>query len=187
MSITCQSQVCRFALLLCAPFADGQKIAKMLCMQISKETSKLRKLVMEYNLCAIELTVEMAFDPQNTLSITHSTPLSDNVIQTYLRKKRSEEEIELLEIEMKRVLEFLLQKDHLRCVCAELVQNTNQFSHGAHNVLSNMKLQVSHAIAVASKAFNTTSFHNNIVSEESECEEDIDSNSDTDDDMYSVV
>ena len=104
-----------------------------------------------------------------------------------LRKKRSEEEIELLEIEMKRVLEFLLQKDHLRCVCAELVQNTNQFSHGAHNVLSNMNFQVSHAIAVANKAFNTSLFHNNIVSEGSECEEDIDSNSDTDDDMYSVV
>ena len=176
-------------------FADGQKIAKRLCMQISRETNKLRKLVMEYNLRAspaIELTVEMAFDPQNTLSITHSTTLSlrqrHNVIQAYLRKKRSEEEIELLEIEMKRVLEYLLQKeDHLRCACVELVQNTNQFSRGAHNVLSNMKLQVSHAIAVASKAFNTTSFHNNIASEESECEEDIDSNSDTDDDMYSVV
>ena len=50
-----------------APFADRQKIAKRLCMHISKETNKLRKLVMEYNLrasAAIELTVEMAFDPQ---------------------------------------------------------------------------------------------------------------------------
>ena len=175
--------------------ADGQKIAKRLCRQITKETNKLKRLVMEYNLRTspdTELTVEMVIDPQNTLSTDHGTTLTlrqrHNIIQAYLRKKRSEEEIELLETEMKRTLETLLEKEEkLSHMCAKLIQNTDQFSRGAHNVITNIKLRIEHCIAKSRMAFNKACSLC-IDSEECESESDhIDSDSDTEDDNLSYA
>ena len=79
-----------------ASFVDGQKIAKRLSMQISKETAKLKKLIAEYNSCHCDepdLILADVLEP-------HSTDVGrkerHDIIQAYLRKKRSEEEIKLL-------------------------------------------------------------------------------------------
>ena len=71
--------------------ADGQKIAKRLSSQIIKETSNLKKLVLEYNARTIpdpELSIEAAIDPHSTLFVSSVTKRKRDIIQAYLRKKR---------------------------------------------------------------------------------------------------
>lgn len=53
-----------------AKYADGQKIAKRISTQITKETSKMKKLVTEYNVRTSpdpELSMEAVLNPQSTL------------------------------------------------------------------------------------------------------------------------
>ena len=94
----------------------GQKIAKKMSSQIGKETRKLQKLVAEYNLRTSpeeELSFEMATNPQTTVSGSSSLPPSQkhDVIEAYLRKQRSEEELELLKREMKQILDSLQHRE----------------------------------------------------------------------------
>ena len=88
-------------------------------MQISKETAKLKKLIAEYNSCLCDepdLILADVLDP-------HSTDVGRNerhdIIQAYLRMKRSEEEIKLLLAEMEQTKQYFQEKLRLvisRCI-----------------------------------------------------------------------
>ena len=140
--------------------ADGQKIAKRLSSQITKETSNLKKLVLEYNARTIpdpELSIEAAIDPHSTLFVSSVTKRKQDIIQAYLRKKRSEEEIELLKSEMKQTLHYLEQKEKmLTCACRSIAQCSEHFHLGAHNILTQFKWKVQLCIEKTRKAFKVT-------------------------------
>ena len=88
---------------------DGQKIAKKLSQQITKEMKALRKLVEEYNSCGDQYTSELTFsdalDPVviatrlENVGITTSGILGKRreLIDSYLLLCRSKEELALLE------------------------------------------------------------------------------------------
>ena len=105
-----------------------------------------------------ELSIEAALDPHSTLLVSNvSTKRRQDITQAYLRKKRSEEEIELLKIEMKQTLYCLEQKEKtLTFACRNIAQCTDNFSLGAHNILTQFKWGVQLCIEKTRKAFKVT-------------------------------
>ena len=105
---------------------DGQKIAKRLSSSITKETKKAKELLEEYNATCLQLDIGREQSPlqlQEILPINsefwQTFPLAEyttsrgvpwntkrDVIQAFLLKKRSEEELQLLEDAMQNVLEY---------------------------------------------------------------------------------
>ena len=165
---------------------DGQKIAKRVSSQISKETCKLQKLVTEYNLRTLqtseEISLEMALDPETTLEGSSSVTPSQkhNLIQAYLRKKRGLEEIELLKTEMRQVLLYLQQKeDALSCSSVALTQSSDQFSHGACSILTNIKNQTRNIIDKTKREFTA-------IDRQEEADSDTSDTSDSDSDDNDV-
>ena len=164
---------------------DGQKIAKRVSSQIRKETNKLQKLVMEYNLHVSpdkEISFEMAADPQTTLD-SKSLPSSqkNEVIEAYLRKERSREEMELLEIEMKQTLDSLKHKQNtLKGTCNTLKQSNDQFSQGAHCILTKTMLKYEQIIEKTKKEFNAVKKEDESNSDDNYTDSDSDDSSDSD-------
>ena len=114
--------------------------------QIAKETRKLQKLVAEYNIRTSpeeELSLEMATNPQTTLGGSSSWSPSEkhDIIQAYLGKQRSEEEIKLLGMEMKQTLDSLQHKENvLTSACKHLMQFKDRYSCGAYRKLRTQTL-----------------------------------------------
>ena len=152
--------------------ADGQKIAKKLSRGISKETNRARQFVDEYN--AI-LQAEGCFTPvpvSEALSLSSKfwydegmqkgckkVPLSiqKEIIDAYLRTKCTNEEIKLVEQEMRNVIHYLHRK-------IETITNQNNtyqkcdedmFNKGAifllHKLLWEVELSEAKAVACFSR------------------------------------
>ena len=105
---------------------DGQKIAKRLSVNITKETRTAKKLLQEYNTAAstvndahIPICLEEALLPDSDfwqtvhVAMPGSSALSwstkKDITSAYLLKKRSEEELCLLKEEMQNVLVYCRQ------------------------------------------------------------------------------
>ena len=139
----------------------------------------MKKLVTEYNVCTSpdpELSMEAVLNPQSTLFDTNvSSGRRLDIIQAYLRKIRSLEEIQLLKVEMERTLHYFEQKEKtLRCACKDLAQCNDQFSRGTCNILTHLKWKVELCILKTKEAFEV------IDSPESDNNSDISSESDSD-------
>ena len=100
------------------PFAEGQKIAKKLSLQITKETRKLKALLQEYN--AYNTAVNDGYESLPIEDVLDSSKLAyvlnpklsaysadkKELIDAYLLLKRSIEEKELIQSEMKNVISY---------------------------------------------------------------------------------
>ena len=131
---------------------DGQKIAKRLSANISKETKSIRKLVDEYNSIAtstndshipVNMSDAMALDSAFYCPFTDTSKLPWNkqkdIISAYLLVKRSEEELVLLQTEMQNVLAYCTQcKEKI----SQQINNTrakeDQYSRGMTALLSRL-------------------------------------------------
>ena len=89
--------------------ADGQKIAKKLSLQISKETQKIKELLPEFNACHVvvgkhePLQLEEALDSSKLTTIVHphsSSSKRELIVHTLLYIKRAGEEISMVAMEM---------------------------------------------------------------------------------------
>ena len=105
--------------------ADGQKIAKKLCTQITKETKRVKALLDEYHACHVvdpslcELSLSQALDPIFVRTLL--TSLSDvatavtaeklEAIQAYLMVSRSHEEVAMLKEDAKNVVSYYNRKN----------------------------------------------------------------------------
>ena len=97
---------------------DGQKIAKRLSKNITKETGTARNILVDYNsvlstfgkeTCSLQevLCPDAKFWEQSELSTMATTwDTKKDLIQAYLMLKRSEEELALLEKEKLNTLEY---------------------------------------------------------------------------------
>lgn len=120
-----QEKICRFAQYgvansdlvhhFCIVCTDGQKIAKKLCKQISKETKTLKALLHDYNACGStdSLTLSEALDPptieakltgSGAWHATVATGKKRQIIDAYLGLCRSNEELSLLKQEATNLL-----------------------------------------------------------------------------------
>ncbi len=100
-------------------FADGQKIAKKLSIQISKETKNIKSLLPIYNSCKSTLeygkllSIPEALDPSTystILSTPHFSESKQQLIEAFLMMKRSTEEIIMLRTEMKNTAHHYKKK-----------------------------------------------------------------------------
>jgi len=101
---------------------DGQKIAKKLSVQISKETKKIKSLLPEYNACQVviggdsaPLLLLEALDPSLLAAVlkpNSSLPFVSKrkLIDAYIMMKRSSEEISMLDTEMENTTQYYLDR-----------------------------------------------------------------------------
>ena len=95
---------------------DGQKIAKRLAKNITKETRKATHLVQEYNNQCIEesspISLVDVLSPDSTFwnaeARSESFRVRREIIEAFLRMERSTEELELLKSEMKSTMQYWL-------------------------------------------------------------------------------
>ena len=103
-------------------YTDGQKIAKKLSQQISKETNEVKILLREYNSSSSqpydELTISDALEPSviaarlgSTTPAGVSSGKKREAMGAYLLIMRSSEEIALLEKEMKNIVDYYENRD----------------------------------------------------------------------------
>lgn len=164
---------------------DGQKIAKKLCKGISKETGKLKKLLGEYNTVASEiestflpLSLEDVLSPESSIWLSPSnhrtreipSNIQRDIIEAYLIKKRSNEELVLLKTEMSNVITYWNQRRG--CIDSTLQQlllsPANQFNRGCVSLLKQLlwEAELHHSQAKSdfsdcqlSHPFDRESFH----------------------------
>ena len=120
--------------------ADGQKIAKKLSLQISKETKKIKELLPEFNACQSviggcePLRLEDALDPSELTTImqpniSHS---KRELIDAYLIIKRADEELSMVAVEMTNTLKHYEQQLMAVKNCIEQYRTgVDAFSRGA--------------------------------------------------------
>ncbi len=130
---------------------DGQKIAKKLSTQITKETKKLKALLAEYNACrAFDgeafVTFEDIVDVSKVQTVLATSPVfchedeRRETINLYLTWMRAEEEIDLLSSEIDRVYDYYLDKMNcIERVSSELCQTDGAFHKGAVALLWKLK------------------------------------------------
>lgn len=109
-------------------YIDGQKIAKKLCTQISRETKSLKSLLREYNACDYvsdtsllndSVTISEALEPSlievrlkgfGSWYNTVATGKKRQIIYAYLGLCRSTEEISILKQESRNLVVFYEMK-----------------------------------------------------------------------------
>lgn len=135
-------------------FSDGQKIAKKLSIQISKETKGIMKLLQQYNAChdiESSLAINEALDP-SLISIklqkygTSGHMIADgkkrDVIDAYLMYTRCQEEIQLLMDEAKNVVEYYDRKRNILINLIQSKDDSSQHARGTKALLHQMLTQV---------------------------------------------
>ena len=145
--------------------ADGQKIAKKLCTQITKETKRVKALLDEYRACHVvdpslcELSLSQALDPIFVRTLL--TSLSDvatavtaeklEAIQAYLMVSRSREEVAMLREDAKNVVSYYNRKKHaIQLAISSLEANSDPYSRGSITLLHFLLKNVDHLLDQAS-------------------------------------
>ena len=126
--------------------ADGQKIAKKLSIQISRETRKIKEFLPEFNACQnmigeSEILLEDALNPSKLTSIMQlnvdqsKQELTDSkreLINSYLTMKRADEELSMLTAEMSNTIHHYEREVGIVQKCIEQYSNeVDAFSKGA--------------------------------------------------------
>ena len=149
---------------------DGQKIAKKLSVQISKETKKIESLLPEYNACQVViggdsaplLLLEEALDPSLLAAVlkpNSSLPFDSKreLIDAYIMMKRSSEEISMLDTEMENTTQYYLdRKNTLQKLLESFSQRGDAFGRGAVALLQDVYLKVDRKITERTELFAVT-------------------------------
>jgi hypothetical protein len=128
---------------------QGQKIAKKLSTQVSKETRNMKGLLEEYDACQAiasgnsgNLTLPDVLDPSALAKmlnpkLTAYKPDRQEIINAYIMLTRSKEEMEMLQREMGNVLHYY--EDRV-VVIQSVMDECSQLksARGAHALLHNM-------------------------------------------------
>ena len=149
--------------------ADGQKIAKRLSVQISKETTKVSKALENYNSSSSQsASSAMVLDPSSAFWVapdhTSSILFKQPVINNYLLRQRSTEELQILRQDMHNTLLYFEKK--LKCIKDKLdvlkVGISTPFTRGAIALLYRLQNKTSnrlqHAINLFGKLIDVTCF-----------------------------
>jgi len=147
--------------------SDGQKIAKKLAAHIGKETATIKTLVPQFNSCmeaqngseAKGLLIEEALDSTKLAALTTSSSFlskeKQDIIGTYLRIKRSTEELSLLKIEMKNTQDYYATK---LAVLKDLIEEHrlqgSLFGQGAVSLLLTLHGDVKQDLMKCTKDFS---------------------------------
>ena len=142
------SPVCRYALITLKfhTITDGQKIAKKLCVQISKETRTIRSLLADYHACQSNTEVSCDFislsealnpcavgDKLQVVGVWCSIATGDRqaIIDAYLTLCRSKEEISMLTEEARNVTVYYEEqrKAVLKELEAKLILTAEELHH----------------------------------------------------------
>lgn len=169
---------------------DGQKIARKLSIQITKETQKLKALLQEYNACHVGggdnsniLLFSDITDTSKLAQILHPSVSysvdKQELIEAYLLSKRSAEELRLLELDMTNVIQYHKRRVE---VLATAVCNPSDISEiGALSVLHNHLQEAKHQLQKCKELFTSCSNSPQLHSVY-ESDSDISSESDSDSD-----
>lgn len=142
-------------------FTDGQKIARRLSAQITKESHRVKQLFEQYNaMCAgdgvgsCRVSLASVLDPQDVFWHAHADlpgqsnspiplALRQELIRFHLQMKRSCEEIELLKQEMHNTIQYLStkMKSIQQRVEALMMQGVTHYVKGAISILNKQRLQ----------------------------------------------
>ena len=147
---------------------EGQKIAKKLSIQVSKETRTLRALLEEYNTCqaisrdsSSSLTLHDVLDSSVLAKILNpklSTyrPDRQQITSAYLMLTRSHEEMEMLQSDMKNVvLYYETRAKAIEDTIKEPCQLGPLYVRGAHALLQNMLPEANVQLAKCKQLFAT--------------------------------
>ena len=158
----------------CSLHTDGQKIAKKLCKGVSRESSKAKQVLEEYN--AVSSQIESSFQSlslEDVLSPTCSIwqnlsydnssqipfSIKQDIIEAYLLNKRSDEELLLLRTEMCNVIEFWQQREE--CIKNLLLQfsesASTQFNRGCVCLLKRLQWETELYHSQATTHFSSVS------------------------------
>jgi len=151
---------------------DGQKIAKRLAASITKETNTAKKLLEDYNIASSVVnasctpyTIDDILSPDSNFwqSLTvrnHCKEVPWNtqkdIMNAYILIKRTEEELRLLDEEMKSVLLYCMQrKECIVCQLDSIKNDESQYSKGIkallHKLLWEVELYHSRAMTAFAK------------------------------------
>ncbi len=167
--------------------ADGQKIAKRLCIQISKETKNIKSMLPVYNACQSSLVggrsmlIIEALDPSSFSTVLLTQPLysesKQELIEAYLVMRRSTEEISMLKMDMKNTLRYYEdKKETLLQLIESMAQRDDTHARGTVALLRHMLIDIDNTYKECSELFSNTGtdyVHPTII----DCDSD---NSDTD-------
>lgn len=160
---------------------DGQKIAKKLCLQISKETKGIQTLVKEYNALNInsdnkDISHAESLDPleiQGRLQKSGSwSAIADGekrgIIDHYLMYCRCEEEQCLLLSEVDCVVNYYQNKASVICKELEgLIADHSDYSRGVQALLKQMLSYINFHLKKSKKVYSIMTIHQEIASESS--------------------
>ena len=130
---------------------DGQKIAKKLSVQISKETKKIKVLIPEYNTCqTIEgeapVSLQEALDPETLSKAMYSklypSESRQEIIDAYLMIKRTTEEVSMLHADISNTLKYY---GHMSAAVEKALSKFSLqdcFSRGAVSLLKSRKGEI---------------------------------------------
>lgn len=174
-------------------YADGQKIAKKLSVQISKETKNIKALLPVYNACqlviggGISVSMNEALDPFALSTVLHSKSSicksKRELIDSYIMVKRSSEDILMLDIEMKNTIQYYEnRKKTLLQLIASLSLREDPFGKGAVALLRKLCIEVDKQISECSELFAITDSGWPLIINQDESDSDLDSYSDESDD-----
>ena len=150
--------LCCFVFLCSFCNIGGQKIAKKLSTQVSKETRVLKALLQEYNACQAiltgnysGLTLMDALDSSTLAHILHPklcayTPGKQEIINAYLIMTRSIEEIEMLQSEMQNIIYFTRIDYMLLKTLWAVFLSKDQSMAGVHMLFSSTFITVQKSI-----------------------------------------
>lgn len=171
--------------------AEGQKIAKKLSTQISKETLKIKALAQEYNACQSVtghtngLAIADALDSSTLAKILQPklcevTPHRQELINAYIMLKRSSEEIQMLKSDMTHTVQYYENRKAVIMNAITSIGQEHAYDRGARALLLSFQqatdLQVDKCKQLFSACLHQT--QESFVDEDSDS---ADSYSDTDD------
>lgn len=138
-------------LFVCIHTIDGQKIAKKLCSQISKETKQIKLFLEEFNACQGDMSLSEAQDPMLIQARLKSAGHvcveggeKHEILQAYLAYCRSKEELVLLEREARNVVSYY---EHKKEVIFQEMEN--QSSRGTIALLHLLLAEVNNLLEQA--------------------------------------
>lgn len=184
-------QCCEFVIwcvTICVIHVDGQKIAKRLCGQITKETKLIQSVVEELQDDA-SISLEEAMNPSNIGSKLGLLNLisedQQDAIQAYLTLCRSKEEISMLKTDASMTINYYeQQRTVINDKMLALADETDAFSRGCKALLHRLLTKIDHLLEKGRLTLQTMatltqkSFEIQDTSDTEESDEDLSDNED---------
>ena len=172
-------------------FADGQKIAKKLCTQITKETKVIKSLLPEYNACQATigedssalLSMEEVLDssllsmilrPHSNFSNIPSKTKQE-IMDASLHMERASEEITMLEKEMSNMISYYKDRSKVLYHSIQLFMSREDgFGRGVLSLLKTMAYTVNIKLQECVELFKFTNADSGMLSDSDDSDSDAD-------------